>query len=430
MRQTTPPSMSWVELRQQIIDNYSFLSASDSSDTKLSIISSVDGKGLWHARIIHSTRARRDEGLSGSGPTEWLAMCDLHLRTCQAVHHYFEANGAAYPRAFDSDEESDAEDDGDQDADVDPDDVSVWNDGSPDLPDESDDEEILPAGVNETMRPSAQPLPRGCIGLARASVSAVSRIDRAAAGGIQDHAREPMASMKQGLFPEQLVRTQESQGRAFDEVGPQAFGSHQTRATNDNTIAARTATPPLPPPAQLVVEARAPTSSYHVRLVISMANTDAPSESTPAYQMVTTIARPSLHALLGAAVGYIRTMPAPDVPDETPTLRSRVKRVQMGDSMWDMGGYRCDDMSIFFATGPNGPTLPLFEIEVEDATVLAAALAKTGSPALTSLDWLACRRASFRGVSVSGDGPHVVRTPSSDGPSREEDENSAQCMAG
>jgi hypothetical protein len=111
-----------------------------------------------------------------------------------------------------------------------------------------------------------------------------------------------------------------------------------------------------------------------------MANTDAPSESTPAYQMVTTIARPSLHALLGAAVGYIRTMPAPDVPGETPTLRSRVKRVQMGDSMWDMGGYRCDDMSIFFATGPNGPTLPLFEIEVEDATVLAAALGEDGKP--------------------------------------------------
>jgi hypothetical protein len=66
----------------------------------------------------------------------------------------FEANGAAYPRAFDSDEESDADDDGDQDADVDPDDVSVWNDGSLDLPDESDDEEILPAGVNETLRPS------------------------------------------------------------------------------------------------------------------------------------------------------------------------------------------------------------------------------------------------------------------------------------
>ncbi|KAH6694025.1 hypothetical protein F5X68DRAFT_48546 [Plectosphaerella plurivora] len=393
MRQATLPSMSWI--RGQIIANHSFLCAPSPPDAKIDIITSLDEGGYWHAHVIHSTNTTRDDVLSGSGRTFCEAMHALLVRSSQNVSHFRKVYGASYRRDCDLDDESDADEDEDldgDDADVDlDDDVSIWNDGSPD-PDESDIDEILPASINKTSRPSIPQSSSGCIeqALPQRGAPDVSSNDRARSGGRTaptpaDWPREPVAS-KHPSAP--LVQEKISQGRrAVDEIGPQGTEAHQTQTTINTTTSAQTTTPPPPPPSQLAVEARgpseaqAPISAYHVRLAVSVVTSGATSENPSAYQMVTTITRPTLHALLGAAVGHIRTISAPDVAGETPTLRARVKRVEMGDSMWDLGGYRIDDMSVFFAPGPNGPALPLFEIEVEHATGLSTAtLGEDGKP--------------------------------------------------
>lgn len=360
------------------LENVSFLYAPGPLNAKITIVTSVDETGLWHARVISSTRQRRLEKLCASGRTDGEAMYALHLMASQSVHHHFKVHGASYPRAPVSDDESCADGLDGEDSDDELDDVSVWNDGGLD---ESDDETAMPAanistakltgqangGRSENVRPSVQlAFQGGCgnktTGVAQNHASAVSCGPRIIASCADSQPRPASAAAGKGPAAPQLASGQQASSK---EPAAQIAVKNTSTSTSPVSDATKT-TPP-----------RAPRVQHHVRLVISTKSSAGnPAANHPVHQLITTVARPDLHALLGAAVAHMRTVPMPGhagVRGDSPTLRARVKRARLGGVMWDMGSYRADDMSTFFSPShktADGPDMPLFEIEVEDATEL------------------------------------------------------------
>lgn len=368
--------------------------------TKVDVVLSYtpDGPQHWRAIAIHSGRVRRTEVLSACGRTEAEALEALHVKSAQAVGNYYSSHGASYPPAHGLECESDVDEEDEYMLDDEQELVTTpdWDDDS----DTSDDEAVvveLQGRDHDARGPHSSGMtsanthnPRR--GLCQTARGAGSRMDQNPAPASKRNPTAVRASPRIGQHADAPSKAHQPKSSrdvpppepqigglkvkthswGVGELEPQADADDRLRlATHPATTRPRQTNASQPR-----VEAQA-VARYPVRLTISTSTSHFLAHHSPVYQLVTVLPAPSLRALLGAAVTYIRTMPIPGITENrpVPTLRARVKRVKMDDVMWDMAGFRADDLSIFFAcTSKTGSqATPVFELEVEDATGAKAA---------------------------------------------------------
>lgn len=357
----------------------------------------------WQAHATESGRVRRTQVLSAGGRTEDEALLALHLKASQAVQQFLLSNGPGYPPAHGTEYESDMDEeenclaDLNQEADA----MSDWGDA---FSDTSDDEGAFAPrqahgnkvtgehGSPDMQMSAARPRPRRDHGDGMAPIrigekNTALHLNDQPAGGHHARASKPQSTVDTGR-----CRTL-SRGRGKFDVQATTDGKSQVigqqatitpgQVNNTITVGASKTAQDNDPSAQLQATSLT-TAQYPVSLTVSTSTSHSLAHHSPVYQFVTLLPAPSMQALAGSAVGYIRTMPIPGVTGArpVPTLRARVKRVKMGDVMWDMGGFRSDDLSIFFAPGirSGDRPMPLFELEVEDATGGLAASPSTPTP--------------------------------------------------